>query len=477
MRRGGSGEAGKRGSSARLSTARKCGVPYLLPRLPASPPLWAALMMLAIGAPLAAQSDRCVFQINNVDRQGSVVETPQGTNYFAGGNVRLSCRGSQVTMQSDSVAAYGGNLVRFIGNVKYRDSTLTMDADYGTYFKAGEKWEARGSVSTRNLKTGSTLTGPALDYFRVVKGVRDTLEMYATARPRIQYASADSSSRGTEPYVIVADRVRFKGSDRLWAGGKVTIDRSDFAARGDSLRLDTGKGSDGTLVGGNPVMRGLGRDSFSVAGRRLDLKLDRREVTAVTAKGAGHAISKEWDLVADTIGLGLKNRKLEQTLAWGDSTRPYANSPSYAMRADSLALDTPAQQLKEVRGFGTAWLGGGIDAASKQRDWMRGDTVVAQFVQRDSAGTKHSALSRIVARKGAQSYHIDPSTKYPDRPSVNYARGDVIVMTMKQGVRTGVDRVDIRGQVDGIQLEATDAKPVDSTKGRPDSLSRGRGTR
>ena len=435
------------------------------------------LVLLLAGSGLAyGQDERCVFQIDNVDRQGSVKETPSGTNYFAGGNVRLSCRGSQITMQSDSVAAYGGNMVKFIGNVKYRDSTLTMDANYGTYYKAGEKWEARGKVNTRNLKTGSTLSGPALDYFRVVKGVRDTLEMYATGRPRIQYASADSSSRSSEPYVIVADRVRFKGSDRLWAGGKVTIDRSDFAARGDSLRLDTGKGSDGTLLGGNPIMRGLGRDSFSVAGRRLDLKLDRREVTYVTAKGAGHAISKEWDLVADTIGLDLNNRKLDQTLAWGDSTRPYASSPSYAMRADSLALDTPGQQLKEVRGFGTAWLGGAVDAASKQRDWMRGDTVVAQFVQRDSAGTHHAALNRIVARKAAQSYHIDPDAKHPDRPSINYAKGDVIVMTMKQGVRTGVDRVDIRGQVDGIQLDASDAPPADSTR-RRDSLPAPRGTR
>ena len=66
------------------------------------------------------------------------------------------------------------------------------------------------------------------------------------------------------------------------------------------------------------------------------------------AKGKGHAVSKEWDLVADTIGLDVTNRRLEQTLAWGDSIRPYASSPAYAMRADSLALDTPGQQLKEV---------------------------------------------------------------------------------------------------------------------------------
>lgn len=433
----------------------------------------AVLILLAGWRSVYGQSDRCVFQIDNVDRQGSVSETPGGTNYFAGGNVRLSCRGQQITMQSDSVAAYGGNVVHFIGNVKYRDSTLTMDADRGTYFKSGERWEARGHVVTKNLRNGSTLTGPSLDYFRVVKGVRDTLQMFSTGRPRIEYAAeAAAGAKAAEPYIIVADRVRMRGNDRLWAGGKVTVDRSDFAARGDSLRLDTGKGSDGTLTGGKPEMRGLGRDSFNLTGKRLDLRLDQRELTYVIAKGDGHAVSKEWDLVADTIALDLNNRKLEQTLAWGDSIRPYAVSPSYAMRADSLALDTPGQRLKEVRGFGSAWLGGTIDSTSRQRDWMRGETVVASFVQRDSAGTSRSALNRIVARKAAQSYHVDPNARFPDRPSINYAKGDVIVMTMKHGIRTGVDRVDIRGQVDGIQLEAAEAPPPDSAAARATTPAR-----
>jgi hypothetical protein len=475
MRRG-SGEAGKEGSVVGRVALAWCAVASLGPRLPASTLGLSTLLLLATMRPAHAQSERCVFQINNVERQGSVVETPQGTNYFAGGNVQLSCRGLKVTMQSDSVASYGGNVVRFIGNVKYRDSTLTMDADQGTYFKRGEKWEARGRVVTNNLRTGSKLNGPALDYYRVVKGVRDTLEMYSTGRPRIEYSAADPGAPPGEPYVIVADRVRMKGNDRLWAAGKVTIDRSDFSARGDSLRLDTGKG-DGTLVGGNPIMRGLGKDSFNIAGRRLDLRLNHRELTYVLAKGNGHAVSKEWDLVADTIGLDIKNRRLEQTLAWGDSLRPNATSPAYAMKADSLALDTPGQQLKEVRGFGTAWLGGTIDARTKQRDWMRGDTVVAQFVQRDSAGTRRAALNRIVARKAAQSFHLDPDPKHPDRPSINYARGDVIVMTMKPGIQGGVDRVDVRGQVDGVQLEAADAPPRDTLAPRADSLRRGRSGR
>lgn len=425
---------------------------------------------LMLAGPLAAQSQRCVFQIDNVDRQGSVVETPQGTNYFAGGNVQLSCRGTKISMQSDSVAAYGGNVVQFIGRVKYRDSTLTMDADRGTYHKSRELWEARGKVTTKNLTTGSTLTGPSLDYHRVVKGVRDTLEMYATGRPRIQYFPTDSGGKAAEPYVIVGDRVRFKGDDRIFAGGKVTVDRSDFASRSDSLRLDTGAGSDGTLIGGRPVLRGLGADSFSITGNRIDLKLDQRDLTYLLAKGNGRAISKEWDLVADTIALDVNQRKLEQTLAWGDGIRPSATSPSYAMKADSLALDTPGQKLQEVRGFGKAWLGGTIHEPTKDRDWMRGDTVVARFASRDSAGTQRAVLSRIDAHRSAQSYHIEPNKRAPARPSINYARGDAITVTMKDGAAGGggVDRVDIRGKVDGIQLEAEGepaAAPPDSTPG------------
>ena len=150
----------------------------------------AAALLLA-PAPLLAQGQQCVFQIDNVDRQGAVVETPQGTNYFAGGNVRLSCRGTKISMESDSVAAFGGNVVQFIGRVRYRDSTLTMDADRGTYFKNRERWEARGRVVTKNLVTGSTLTGPSLDYMRVVKGVRDTMEMFAVSRPTIQPVVSD----------------------------------------------------------------------------------------------------------------------------------------------------------------------------------------------------------------------------------------------------------------------------------------------
>lgn len=433
----------------------------------------------ATAAPKPARPQRCQLQIDNVDRQGIAVETPQGTNYFAGGNVRLRCRGTQITMSTDSVASFAGNVIEFIGRVRYRDSTLTMDADRGTYYRSSEQWEARGNVRTKNLKTGSTLVGPSLDYFRVVEGVRDTSEMYAVSRPTIHYftrdtAQADSarapvagapadsadSARG-EPYVIVADRVRIKGDDRIWAGGKVTIDRSDLAARGDSLRLDTGPANDGTLLGKRPEIHGIGADSFDLEGRRIDFKLKGREISFVMAKGDGKAVNKEWTLVADTIAIDVNQRKVERTLAWGDSLRPVATSPKYEIRADSLALDTPEQQIREARAFGKAWLGGQVDSATKERDWLAGDTVLATFAPHDSAGTARTALSRLTARDAARSYRLerDSSAKADARPSISYALADEIVVTMKPDGSERAELVELRGHVSGAQLEPSKGAP------------------
>jgi hypothetical protein len=420
------------------------------------------LVPLALGRPLAGQSDRCLFQLDSVGGTGVQVSTPAGINYFANGGVKMSCRGTRVSMRSDSVAAYGGRMVEYVGRVHYQDSMVTMSADRGTYYKDGERWEARGNVVTENLQNGSTLRGPSLDYYRAIPGVRDTTELFSVGRPTIRYASSDPAAKSQEPYVIVADRVRMRGNDRVWGGGKVTIDRSDFAARGDSLRLDTGAGSDGSLMGG-PVMRGLGSDPFTLTGQRIDFLLDHRELRVVTAKGNGHAVTRAVDLAADTIGLEVKASKLVQTLAWGDSTRPHAQTQEYTILADSLAIDTPGQALTETRAFGRAWVGGVPDSATQERDWLSGDTVVAHFAQRDSAGQTRTQLQTVEARKDAKSFYRLGNPNRPGRPSLNYSRGQRIVVLMKdEPGPAAVSRVEIHGQVDGIQL---DPQPIP-----PDSL-------
>lgn len=434
--------------------------------------------LVLVPASLAAQERTCQFQVVRVGRTGNTQQDASGTNYFAGGGVELTCAGTRVRMISDSVASYGGRTVQFIGDVHYEDSTLTMTADRGTYYKQGERWEARGRVVTTNKANGSTISGPALDYFRAVKGVRDTVEMYSIGRPTVRSVTVDSTGQPSEPYVIVADRIRMKGNDRTWAGGKVTIDRSDFNARSDSMMMDMGAGSGGVLIG-SPVMKGLGRDSFELRGRRIELTLDKRELTYIKALRDGHAISTQVDLVADTIGLDIEKRSLIQTLAWGDSIVPRAVTSDYLIRGDSVAFDTPARVLKEVRSFSRAWVGGKVDTTSGDRDWMSGDTVVATFVQSDSAGTTRTTLGQLQATGTARSfYRVSDNKRLAALPSINYSRGDQITVHMKTGNERGVDRVDLHGAVDGIHLEAIPAGiTVDSTGTAPRTTPPAQGAR
>jgi len=424
------------------------------------------LVVLAAGAALCTASparaqgpgQRCTLRLDHADRgygQGS-------DNYFAGGDVRIRCEGTSVRMRSDSLASYASQMIEFIGHVRYEDSSMVMTADRGTYYRDGERWEARGNVVTKSTR-GSTMRGPALDYFRVLPGQRELSEMFATGRPTIEYVPRDSTGKTQEAYVIVADRVRMKGDDLLWAGGRATIDRSDLAAQADSMRLDTGAGQDGALIT-NAIVRGLGKDSFSLAGNRIDLTLSNSELTYVKADGNGRATSADWTLVADTIGLDVNERKLEQTFAWGKTGRPHAVSTEYEILADSLALDTPGQVLTEARSFGSAWLWSGQDSVASQRDWLRGDTVTAQFVKADSGGKAKTSISRIDSRHEARSFYKVKDAAHPGRPSLNYARGDRIIVTMRTDSTGGVERVDIEGKVDGVQLEPMKTAVRDSTK-------------
>lgn len=424
---------------------------------------WAAPR--ALPAQQAAQ--RCKLRLVHAD-QGYGLGTD---NYFASGDVRLQCEGTTVTIRSDSLASYGSQIVEFIGNVRYADSSMVMTADRGTYRRDGERWEARGNVVTRST-AGSTLRGPSLDYFRVLPGQREVAEVYAIGRPTIDYVPKDSTGRPQEAYVIVGDRVRMLGDDRLWAGGRVTVDRSDLAASADSMRLDTGKGQDGALVG-SALIRGIGKDSFSLAGRRIDLRLEESELTYVQADGAARATSADWVLTADTVALDVNDRVLEQTLAWGKGGRPHAVSAEYEILADSLALDTPAKVLTEARAFTTAWVATGKDTTGAERDWLRGDTVTAQFARSDSSGGSRTVLRRVESRSAASSFYQVKNPGRPDTPSLNYARGERIVVLMRADSTGGVDRVDIAGKVDGVQLEPAKVPPAPApadSAAKPDSL-------
>src|SRR5262245_34392289 len=145
----------------------------------------------------------CVLELDSVGHQGTQQDLGGGVqNIFMGGGVHAHCRGTNTTLYSDSTVWFGGpNRLALLGTVHIRDTAITLDANLVNYYRTEERFEAHNNVVAVNRNNGSVLRGPNLTYWRSARGVRDTVEMYATQRPTIQYRGAGAAD-SVEPYVI-----------------------------------------------------------------------------------------------------------------------------------------------------------------------------------------------------------------------------------------------------------------------------------
>lgn len=436
-------------------------------------PVMAALLFLQAQDTVAGRQCRVA-----VDSMGHYSETTNAAGEKTtngGGGVLAHCVGTGTTISADSFAHYSAlGRLDLIGRVQIRDTGLALDARLARYYLREERLEAHNNVVAVNRRTGSVLRGPNLNYWRAVPGIRDTVEMYATQRPTVEYRqTAARDSAATEPYIIVGDRLRFKGDDRMWAGGKVTVDRSDFAARSDSMMMDQTRGF-GVLVG-KPSVEGRGRTTtgnaaktYTLVGTRIELALEQRDIRGVKALGDGKATGADWTLTADTIDLRIADRLLQQTFAWGDTTRPHAVSALYTIQSDSLAIDSPGEVLTESRAFGKAFSTAKRDSTTtaNETDWITGDSLTIRFAQERDSVTKHtrSRLRELVSRGSARALtHHPPDARDTTRtePSISYSRGNQITVAM---LRDRIERVVVAGKADGVHLEPRPAVAADSAK-------------
>lgn len=451
-----------------------------------------ALAVVVTVAPLEAQQGRrCRIVVENVDREGAISEPFAGyVNYFAGGNVRLRCEGQDVRLAGDSLISLNSDVIYLFTNASYRDATIDLKADSLVYSKQSERVEARGAVTVRNLKTGSTITGPHLDYLRAVQGVRDSAEVIALQRPTVRYLPnrAAGDTADPEPYIVVADRLRGVGSSRLWGGGSVTIDRGSMWGRADSITYLAGPTGDIALTGiaALATVRDSSSDSLLVEGTTVLLGLAAEDLRSVRAHGSGHANSGSADVRADSIAITLDSGKVAAIAAWSRAKRALVRNEGYDIRGDSVWISSPNERLREIRVFGQGVLQNPVDSAAsvadsiraalpdslrpdatvidslapgpKERDTLWGQRIIASFRDVDSAGTILTRLQQIEAIGSAASlFSRDVTRGGVTAPSITYTTADTIVILMRQGDTTGVSEVRARRgaePVHGVQLEA-----------------------
>ncbi len=413
-------------------------------------PLTLVAAILLLGAPdrAAAQGPRtCIVVVDSTRGVGQYVDVGGGqSRLYASGGIWARCQGQATRWYSDSVAWYPEH-DRFdmVGRVRFRDSDVTLTSDRASYFLRDERLDAHGNATLVNLETNSVLRGPAITYRRTVPGMRDTTELFAPGRPTVEYRSEGDPDE--EPYMIVAAQVMMRGNHSATAWGRLTIDRSDFAARADSGTIDTEHGT-GRLIGQARIVGGAD-SAYTLTGRIIDYRLEGRKLVWVQASEEGQAVSAEWQVVADTIEFDIRDDRIQRGTAWGKERRSEAISLRTTLVADSLSIDAPGQVLREVRGIGRAMAASRHDSLDTDTDWIAGDTVKAVF---DPIENDRSELARVDAAGHARArYRVYPDNDRSLVPDLSYSRGDRIVARF---VHERVHRVDVAGRTDGVYLEA-----------------------
>jgi hypothetical protein len=375
---------------------------------------------------------------------------------FLGRGVVARCIGQGNNLTADSAEYYEteGRLY-LVGNVHYTEPRANVTSRTMTYYQGDDHLHAEGNV-VAILSNGSVLRGPSADYYRSTPQ-RPLTRMFAPGRPNVTLVQRDTTGRGKPPDTahVVANQINMLGDSLVYASGRVEITRPDLRATGDSAFMDSG--TDFARLMREPSVQGKGTRTFTLTGGVIDVFSRNRQVERVVATPNGHALSQDLELVSDSIDLRVQNNQLQRAIAWGKS-RARALSPDREILADSIDAIMPGQRVREVRALRNAYAESNPDSGvvSKQRDWMRGDTIVAHFDSIPPTDTtSKSQIREIVASGDARSfYQMKSSSAPPDQPSVNYVRGRIIDILFED---RKVATVTVTDKATGVMIEPATA--------------------
>ena len=388
---------------------------------------------------------------------------------YLGRGIVARCIGQGNRLTADSAEYYEDQArLYLVGNVHYTEPRVTVDSHTMTYYQTDDHLHAEGNV-VAVMSNGSTLRGPSADYYRSTPQ-RPLTRMFAPGRPVVTLVQRDTTGRGRAPDTanVVANQIVMEGDSLVYASGRVQITRPDLVATGDSAFMDSGR--DFARLMREPMVKGIGSRPFTLTGGVIDVYSRNRQLERVVATPTGHALSQDLELVADTIDLRVESNQLQRAIAWGKG-RARALSPEREIIADSIDAIMPGQRVREVRALRNAYAESNPDSGvvSKQRDWMRGDTIVARFdtlVEKDTA--TRPRIRQIVAEGNARSlYQIKNSKGPPTQPTVNYARGRIIDIVFED---RAVNTVTVTDQATGVLIEPATESPTDKPAATPTQI-------
>ncbi len=404
---------------------------------------------------------------------------------FVGGGFFARCQGDPQTIRADSAEQYESiEMLVLIGNVVFEEpGKMRVTAPNATYFAGEERLVATGGVVATDLPTGSTFSGPMIEYFR--EGARRPFSrLYAPQRPTMRLVEKDSTGAELPPISITANQFEQSGDSTLVGWGDVVVDREQITGRSDSASFD--KLTETARLIRNAFI--TSRDTtqpFRLVGDSIDMFSKDRKLERVVAMHRASATSNDVTMRAERVEMRLDpdSQVVDRAWAYGPG-RAYAQTSTQSLEADSIEILMPAQLVQALHAVGAALAFGTPDTLrirNAEQDVLSGDTIVALFdtVTTPPDTAPKSSITRVIATVTASARYQIPSTRGAwCPPGINYSRGHRIIADFDSGsVRT----VEVDSQASGVFLEpAADsmgdttsmrcATPSDST--RRDSVTR-----
>ena len=403
----------------------------------------AAIAMTLLAPPRAAAQETTCSVVGRPSTRFFNYRLPSGqyNQFWGGGGITMRCPSRGVTLLADSVEQYGDERRIFmLGNVRYREPRLAVQSDYLTYFLTDERVVAAGSV-VATLPSGSRLRGPQAEYRRAAARIRPVAELYSIGRPTVTIVqpprTASASPRATPdgPTTVTANVLFMRGDSLLHASGQVDIARTDYTATADSMFMNTG--TEYMRLMREPAIAGRGDRPFRLTGTLIDLYSRQRELERVVSRGAARAVSEDLTLTADTIELRIASDLLQSAYAWGRTKQAEAISSTQRITADSINVQMPQQRVRTMSALGKAYAEADPDTVAfrtTEKDWLRGDTIIAQFDTAAVADSARTAIRELLAFVEARSYqHMAPRDTSLRCPAINYVLGDSIRVAFDSG--------------------------------------------
>lgn len=425
----------------------------------------------AAAAPAPRAEKPCIIVITGVESgpritrmRSEVIDSSGMRNTYVGGAVDATCEGQGNRLLADSAEHFAAQgLLILYHNVRYSEARVTMTSDRMVYYTREERLVAEGNVKGRTA-SGTRFAGPRMEYFRASPGLRTENSWIATGRPFVRMSPTESGAApgsATDSTDLTANTIRSRNDSLMYASGRVILERSDMLATSDSAFVDNGEEHARFMK--SPRIQGRGERPFTLVGVVIDAFSEARKLQRVLAIDEAVATSDSLTLRSDTIDIRFTDQEIARIYAWG--TRARADASAQVIEADSLDVEMPGQELRTLHALGAAVALSAPDSTriiSEERDWITGDTLVAQFEQvSDTAGGTTTALREVVATGGARAYYqLPPPGGERGAPSLSYNRGRQITVNFDNGEMAAVR---VSEQASGLYLEPAIAVPTDTT--------------